>query len=642
MMWKDIEPFFGLALTSLWLVYADKSLKCHAKAKNKEETQGRMKGVAVSVGVLVAISFVLIAMNVPAALQRTHPDVMAAKATNREICQSAMEKFDYATAEAAIRNSTLEKRLHKEYRSAGRRSIGYTLEPFLNRMFIGVGVCLSVLPIFIMLALQMIGNQVPAIGRILLKLPFPSEADFSLVLLPALNMITVYAWVTVVAFHFWLREKQVDDCCLLSGHWYTFSHATAAAALTCVFFYTEAEAIRPWHPWYNERKCTKNNNYAYYYLAYITAFTAITMSTVLKNSQIFHHDAVESHKGLVSFAMVLPLAVIATLIALHRSLASLQSSGFQNILKEGSTCAVIENYTADDGTELVKGVSMCRVTEDQKLQDKMVQVLIAKKTKDGKVVLGDTPVYVPIFCLVLNEDLETAVADPEAADAGVKNWAQGLKKQGVAEVEVVAPPPPPPADDGFAKYRMMKRNNLPEGAIRQKMKMSGISDADADNFFSFFAGETSAGSTSDGAVVDASAAATTPAASSTPSPAGGLLDQIGAGVKLKKATPAKATPAPKAGGGLLAQLNAGVKLKKTKPRKEKPKGLLAHPPSNPLVAALNGFDKGKLKKSAPRPQKVPEAPAGIAGALANAIAARRDRIAIEQDQDDDDDGTDWC
>jgi hypothetical protein len=79
------------------------------------------------------------------------------------------------------------------------------------------------------------------------------------------------------------------------------------------------------------------------------------------------------------------------------------------------------------------------------------------------------------------------------------------------------------AQPKFAKYKMMIKM-LPEGAVKQKMQMNGIGDADIAEFF----GEGKKGGAGGGG--------------------GGLKAQIAAGKKLREAREAKEAAAKGAGG----------------------------------------------------------------------------------------------
>lgn len=52
-----------------------------------------------------------------------------------------------------------------------------------------------------------------------------------------------------------------------------------------------------------------------------------------------------------------------------------------------------------------------------------------------------------------------------------------------ASTQLPPPPPATPAKD-YSKYNTMLKNRLPEGAVRQKMKSDGLSQADIDAFLS--------------------------------------------------------------------------------------------------------------------------------------------------------------
>ena len=70
----------------------------------------------------------------------------------------------------------------------------------------------------------------------------------------------------------------------------------------------------------------------------------------------------------------------------------------------------------------------------------------------------------------------------------------------ISAAVAVAPPPPPQTASSvvenvkFATYDKMKKMNLPEGAIRQKMSSDGLSSADVDAFFSGVASSSSSSS----------------------------------------------------------------------------------------------------------------------------------------------------
>ena len=71
------------------------------------------------------------------------------------------------------------------------------------------------------------------------------------VVLPAVNAVTVAAIVVYFGFYFWLEEKQITSCLLLSGHWYTYVLTTFCCLVVFVHLLCQREdASAPYHVWY--------------------------------------------------------------------------------------------------------------------------------------------------------------------------------------------------------------------------------------------------------------------------------------------------------------------------------------------------------------------------------------------------------
>jgi NADH:ubiquinone oxidoreductase subunit 6 (subunit J) len=609
-MWKDIEPFVGLVLTTILLAVAHSKTQPQARAFNKDI---RRKQLVLSAGAVVGLlvfAMLIVVLGVPAKLQSTHPKIIAQKEEARGVCVKAIESFDFGKAEDAIRDSSLSKQMYADYRKTRKAHISHSISPLFNQIAFRTGALCSLLPVFALLFLHLLVKFQKQLGdKIEPLIPFslPSDADWSLVLLPALDMATAYTWFVNLAFHFWLRERQVTSCMLLSGHWYTFAHTIACFALAAAFFVSEGPAYRA---------------HAHTLAAWLVVYLALALN-VLTNSQMYHHDHEESAEGLRCFGFVVPLASAAALFVLDRALAagsSKQGGGSWRRgtkLTKGLYCEVIVAH--DSSTDSGSSVRVGDMVQVQANEDEAgwVEVTIAakasadgKKGEGAKVRLRDG--WVPAYCLCPTE--VEGVGQSPAASAAASTPAPApttapapAPAAAAAAAPAAAPATPAPAaaaDPKLEKYVKMRKMKMPDGAVRQKMAADGIDAAEIETFLG--GGGDSAGGK------PANAAA--PAGAKRGVASSGLLDGIKGGVKLKKA------PAPQ-----------------QQPPKPKP--------LNPLLAALQGAGARKNLKKAPKPVAPPKPkPAGAMAALEAAIAKRRAAIKppppVESESGDGDDVSD--
>ena len=224
-LWRDVEPFMGLMLTTVLLIVFASRIPKHARASSKAEQHGLLQRASACVAVLAAMSMVVLFFNVPGMLQATHPDVVKSKAVARSECQQFLAAFEFGKAESIIRNNTLGATLAAGSRASRRRTLAHTIMPFVNAVLARVGVLCAVLPFLVVLVADTIARW--GKGRHFhntllqwstpLSQMLPSDADWSLVILPALYAATAQCWVVNLAFHLWLRERQVTGCMILSG-----------------------------------------------------------------------------------------------------------------------------------------------------------------------------------------------------------------------------------------------------------------------------------------------------------------------------------------------------------------------------------------------------------------------------------------
>eukprot|EP00512_Aurantiochytrium_limacinum_P006881 CAMPEP_0171524118 /NCGR_PEP_ID=MMETSP0959-20130129/8856_1 /TAXON_ID=87120 /ORGANISM="Aurantiochytrium limacinum, Strain ATCCMYA-1381" /LENGTH=533 /DNA_ID=CAMNT_0012064787 /DNA_START=290 /DNA_END=1888 /DNA_ORIENTATION=+ len=397
--WKDVEPFLGLILASAFCFVCqglgssnneNTVRKGWTKAAMQRKrmvllasTSGLVLGFALFCGILVFTQF-------PAMLQTTHPAIAQLKTDAREQCHKHMENMNILEAEKLIRDNTKSRELATEFASQQRKTLDRALRPYLNQLFFRMGAMCSVLPFFIILGIQIICT----LAKWTLPKQLPTPADITFVLLPIVQMATAYTWAVTICFHFWLRERQVTNCMLLSGHWYTALHTICVSIATAGWMRMECTgADQSETP--GKRVWTSSSSLLpLYYLAWVIAYIALT-SRVLSTSQHFHHDWQESVEGIKCMVMTLPFAALAGAFVLYISteraqleIADTESSGFQ----KGQTADVLENFQAESNVEL-----------DVKLGD-LVLVIDASNTGWVYVQRQDgTKGYVPDSFLVVSQ-----------------------------------------------------------------------------------------------------------------------------------------------------------------------------------------------------------------------------------------------
>ncbi|GBG25934.1 Hypothetical Protein FCC1311_021532 [Hondaea fermentalgiana] len=339
--WKEVEPFVGLVAATVFcgsfhaLTRQEDARDASSSSKTRKlgwpkdvlerkrkvlaaVTLGLVLGFAVLCGLLVLVKF-------PAKLQTTHPKVAEEKRVAREMCEHFMQDMDIVNAEVWIRNHTVSRTLAQDFAAKQRKSIDRALRPIVNQVFFRMGAMCAVLPIILVLGAQVLCH----VAKWRTPKWFPSAADTSFVLLPVVQMACAYTWAVAVCFHFWLRERQVTNCMLLSGHWYTALHTIVAAVATALWLRFECNGVdHDKSP--GERRWTSSSSpLPLYFLAWIVAYVALTSRT-LSTSQQFHHDWQESVEGIKCMIMTLPITALAASFVLYVSTERAQLEFVEN------------------------------------------------------------------------------------------------------------------------------------------------------------------------------------------------------------------------------------------------------------------------------------------------------------------------
>jgi outer membrane biosynthesis protein TonB len=251
-----------------------------------------------------AMCFGAIQVNAPLKLQITHPDVVEHKARMRQECILASATYDFATQEACMRDRELSRSLNQAYESGRRKTMANTAQKWGNTAVISIGMLWSVLPFQVLAFLKTVDSLVP-VSRVL---PILNSEEYWLVTTPVTNGALCMACVVFATFHFYIMEEQVEGCLLVSGHWFTI-------ACTVFSFLGVSTHL------YNHSDLGTVGSLLSFYLAYFAIFLGMA-SLVLKRSQLFHHDDLESKAGIEAAAYAILVAGPAFLFVTHRTVES--------------------------------------------------------------------------------------------------------------------------------------------------------------------------------------------------------------------------------------------------------------------------------------------------------------------------------
>jgi len=160
----------------------------------------------------------------------------------------------------------------------------------------------SVLPFQALAFLKAVDSWLP-ISRLL---PILNSEEYWLVTTPVTNGALCMACVVFTAFHFYIMEEQVNRCLLISGHWFT---------IMCTIWSFLAVSCHL----YNHSDLGMVSSLFSFYLAYFAIFLSMA-SLVLKRSQLFHHDDMESKAGIEAAAWVVAIAGPAFLFVAYRTI----------------------------------------------------------------------------------------------------------------------------------------------------------------------------------------------------------------------------------------------------------------------------------------------------------------------------------
>mmetsp|Transcript_19787 Transcript_19787/g.32514 ORF Transcript_19787/g.32514 Transcript_19787/m.32514 type:complete len:522 (-) Transcript_19787:1620-3185(-) len=384
--YKDVEPWIGLILTSVFLFCCRWMIKDDTRRDGKTKTArldkdvvDRKLKVGTSAGIGLVFGFIVLAgvliyIDFPARLQKTNIEVVELKTVARDQCRKFIDNLEYGKAEEIIRDNKRSKELQEEFRRIPRRSLGHALHPFLEPLFFRTGTFCSVLPLFLVLVLDIALRKSKKLVN--LQKLMPTESDWVFVLLPTLNAAIAMTWVANMGFHFWLRDRQVTECLIISGHWYT----TANTCFAFLFFFiqicfecSDTKEDNPTGP----RSWTRpGSTLPYFFGAWFVMYIAL-IKNILQASQLFHHDSLESVQGIRGMLMVLPFCMIVgsavLLINIRGAMVEIplndacpKEEESVLLLKPQDCCVVLSAFKAESDTELdiAKG-DIIRVLSDE-------------------------------------------------------------------------------------------------------------------------------------------------------------------------------------------------------------------------------------------------------------------------------------
>jgi hypothetical protein len=312
----------------------------------------RVRSAAVLAACLLffVLSCLALVLDVPSLLQTTHSGVVAQKAQARLECRAALDAQDFVAAEVAIRNNTLSKVLYADHTKRARGSVDRVLRRVNNTLLFAFGVMWPAVPpiaaMILILAVeyalrlvalssdsssgdskQVAGQQDGSLettptttpttteymkrlqAAVLCRVGLEPHAQAWAVLLPLVDAVLAMGWVAYAAFYLIIQERQVTDCMVISGHWFTSSCTFFALLVVAMCTITHALA---------DDKSDTAKSLAVAYSTYAIVYVAMVLR-VLINSQLFHHDNIESMQGVKAALIVMPFMAAAALTTLSFS-----------------------------------------------------------------------------------------------------------------------------------------------------------------------------------------------------------------------------------------------------------------------------------------------------------------------------------
>ncbi len=329
--------------------------------------------------------------------------VVDQKLEMRGKCELAAETFDFAVQEAHMRNRTLSRALNQHYEDKRRKTLAGSAQKWGNNAIISVGMLWSVLPFQVLAFLKTVDFVLP-VSRLL---PILNNEAYWLATTPVTNGALCMACVVFAVFHFHIMEQQVSECLLVSGHWYT---------VMCTVFSFLAVSTHL----YNHSDFGTVGSLLSYYLAYFAIFLGVA-SLVLKRSQLFHHDDVESMAGIRAAACTVAVAGPAFLFVAHRTVEANRLRKIQDFKECWAAALVYQMKRAEKPTDL--GAVFRRwqavtdnlektaaaVVEDMK-KAPVAEAQAETKTEQNdpsKIVTRSSARTVPVPAVVPVEDWET-------------------------------------------------------------------------------------------------------------------------------------------------------------------------------------------------------------------------------------------
>lgn len=327
---KGSLQLLSLAVTVGGVVYCN-----HAVPRPLRRLQPRQVGPALlGVALLLLLAW---AVNAPKLLQVTHPEVVAAKAANRALCSEALASSALLDAETAIRNNTVSVKLSSDFNKQARQNLDRSLRRVNHMLFFNIGVYMSVVPLMFMVGLA-VASTWPQLNSLRLDRFVSQSNPLIQVAMPAINAVTAIAVVAYVGFYFWLEEAQVTGCCLHSGHWYTYSLTTMACAAVLAHLVGSGSLLG------------ETASAPRWYAGWCAAYQALAWR-VLKTSQQFFHDDLESRQGMLSALMLVPV-ILGTgyLAACDAGLMSKNAPSSTDAAKPNVASKVTDAKPSESGT----------------------------------------------------------------------------------------------------------------------------------------------------------------------------------------------------------------------------------------------------------------------------------------------------
>eukprot|EP00211_Chloroparvula_japonica_P017346 CAMPEP_0119132612 /NCGR_PEP_ID=MMETSP1310-20130426/11927_1 /TAXON_ID=464262 /ORGANISM="Genus nov. species nov., Strain RCC2339" /LENGTH=297 /DNA_ID=CAMNT_0007123251 /DNA_START=261 /DNA_END=1151 /DNA_ORIENTATION=+ len=230
-------------------------------------------------------TYSLLAGGGPGFLARTPAAVVEEKEANRAECERLVGEGQFAEAVDMIHQNVAGKKMAAEYGAKIRSHASMVVPLVLNKVLFSMGVMASVVPFLPLMGAAM-----------LLRVRIPL-VDWS-VIMPVVNAMTVYGVCVFLVFQFVVEVLRINQCLLVSGHWYTYTLTTVAFTLVLIHFYVHRQ---------------KTGGAALVaYVAYAVGYQSLVLP-VLANTQRFYHDTREACAG-VGVAIVLAPFLMAVVV----------------------------------------------------------------------------------------------------------------------------------------------------------------------------------------------------------------------------------------------------------------------------------------------------------------------------------------